>query len=56
MKEYLLEINVKWVQGGIEAKSLKEAKEKAQAIFVEEYNFTPTNKEIKEIKDKKRKK
>lgn len=50
MKEYTFEINIKWTQAGIETNTKKEAIDRLKDIFEEEYNFRPTNKEIKEIK------
>ncbi len=50
MREYSFEVKVNWGQTGIEANALEEAKEKLKEIFTEEFNFTPTNEGIKEIK------
>lgn len=50
-KEYTYEVCIKWVQV-IPARNRTLAREQLKDTFAEEYNFTPTNKEIKLIEIK----
>ena len=46
MKEYTFEVEVKWTQTGVEAKTDEEAIDKLQNIFKEEFGFCPKKEEI----------
>ena len=47
LKEYTFEVNVSWLQAGIEAKTDEEAIDKLQETFYQEFGFAPEEKEIK---------
>ena len=51
MKDYEVEVNIKWVQV-VEAKNKEEAFEKTVEVFEDEFNFRPHRKEMKIIKGK----